>query len=152
MPQYPEKRNDGRHIGPNIREMVRLMLEEEYTWTRAADAVGFNRKRARRALNKPHVMTYRRNEKAKLVEDLSMRVPLKLNELMDSDNHMAALRATLALEDMANQNGGEPSRRITTGGIVIVLGGGQAALPATSAPMTLEHVPGPLNQAAADDE
>lgn len=87
MPQDPEKRNDGRHIGPDIREMVRLMLEEGYTWTRAADAVGFNRKHARRALNKPHV-TYRRNEKAKLVEDLSMRVPLKLNELMDSDNHI----------------------------------------------------------------
>jgi hypothetical protein len=53
MPQYPEKRNDGRHIGPDIREIVRLMLEEGYTWTRAADAVGFNRKRARRALNSP---------------------------------------------------------------------------------------------------
>ena len=142
MPQYPEKRNDGRHIGPDIREMVRLMLEEGYTWTRAADAVGFNRKRARRALNKPHVMTYRRNEKAKLVEDLSMRVPLKLNELMDSDNHMAALRATLALEDMANQNLGEPSRRITTGGIVIVLGNQPDALPAqAAAPVTIEHAP-----------
>jgi len=62
-------------------------------------------------------MTYRRNEKAKLVEDLSMRVPLKLNELMDSDNHMAALRATLALEDMdrrhcdrARQSAGRATR------------------------------------------
>ena len=87
-------------------------------------------------------MTYRRNEKAKLVEDLSMRVPLKLNELMDSDNHMAALRATLALEDMANQNLGEPSRRITTGGIVIVLGNQPDALPAqAAAPVTIEHAP-----------
>jgi hypothetical protein len=49
-------------------------------------------------------------------------------------DRLAAGRASLALEDMAQQSRGEPSRRINTGGIVIVLGGGQSALP-TPAPV-----------------
>jgi hypothetical protein len=36
---------------------------------------------------------------------------------------------------MNNESRANPGRRITTGGIVIMLGGGQAALPTTSTPM-----------------
>jgi hypothetical protein len=72
----------------------------------------------------------------------SMRVPHRLDQLMDSDNAAAATRACLALEDLAQQGRGEPSRRIQTGGIVIVLGGQQNALPGqAAAPMTIEHGP-----------
>ena len=136
---YNETRSDGSHIGKKIRELVRLMLTEGMPFYKAADQLGIPRQRARRALDKAHVIAYRRQEKAKLVEELSMRVPHKLNELMDSENAAAAVRASLALEDMAQQSRGEPSRRINTGGIVILLGGGQPAL-STPATQVIEQI------------
>ena len=51
-----------------------------------------------RALHKPHVITYRREERKKFVELLSTRVPVKLSQLMDNENAAAAVRAALALE------------------------------------------------------
>ena len=82
------------HIGKTIKEIVRLTLAEGMTWYKAADAVGLNRERAYRALHKPHVIAYRREQRAQLINSLSMRVPHRLNELMDSDNRAAAVRAT----------------------------------------------------------
>jgi hypothetical protein len=68
---------------------------------------------------------------------LSVRVPHKLNELMDSEN-AAAVRATLALEEMANESHTQPMRRISTGGIVIVLPGSQQnALPPVAASVSV---------------
>jgi len=48
-----------------------------------------------------------------------MRVPRKLDELMNSENAAAAVRAALALEELNNESRAEPTRRINTGGIVI---------------------------------
>jgi len=132
---YNETRSDGSHIGRKVRELVRRMLEEGEPWYKAADTLGIPRQRARRALDKKHVIQFRREQKTKLVEELSMMVPHKLNELMDSENAAAAVRASLALEDMGQQSRGEPTRRISAGGIVILLGGGQAALPTPATPM-----------------
>jgi hypothetical protein len=53
---------------------------------------------------------------------LSTRVPLKLSTLMDSENAAAAVRASLALEEMSNASRVKPTHRIQTGGIVIMLG------------------------------
>jgi hypothetical protein len=90
-------------------------------------------------LHKPHVITYRRSARAQFVELLSTRVPVKLSQLMDSDNAAAAVRASLALEDLNNQSQASPTRRIQTGGIVIVLGApAQRALPAGTAMPVLE--------------
>lgn len=153
--KYEATRSDGVKIGTTIREIIRLMLEEGMPWYKAADAVGLNRERAHRALGKAHVIQYRREQRAKLIDQLSMRVPHKLNELMDSENQAAAVRATLALEELAQQGRGEPSRRIQTGGIVIVLGGNPQALPGqTAAPVTIEHTQQRqlIEQKAAHDE
>jgi hypothetical protein len=140
--EYASTRTDGTYVGKSIREMVRLMVEDGQTWQQAADAVGLNRQSAYRALHKPHVLAYRREERKKLVELLSTRIPHKLNELMDSDNAAAAVRASLALEDLNNQSQASPIRRIQTGGIVIVLGAPvQRALPAESAMPVLELEP-----------
>jgi hypothetical protein len=140
--KYASSRTDGTYVGKSIRELVRLMIEDGQTWQQAADAVGLARQRAFRALHKPHVLAYRREERKKLVELLSTRIPHKLNELMDSDNAAAAVRAALALEDLNNQSQSSPTRRIQTGGIVIVLGApAQRALPAESAMPVLELEP-----------
>jgi len=134
--EYASTRTDGAYVGKSIREMVRLMVEDGQTWQQAADAVGLKRQRAYRALHKPHVLAYRREERKKLVELLSTRIPHKLNELMDSDNAAAGVRAALALEDLNNQSQASPSRRIQTGGIVIMLGTPtQRALPAVAMPV-----------------
>jgi hypothetical protein len=152
--KYLATRSDAGHtIGKTIKEIVRLTLAEGMSWQKAADAVGLNRERAYRALHKPHVIAYRREERAKLIDSLSMRVPYKLNEIMDSDNAAAAVRATLAMEELAQQGRGEPSRRIQTGGIVIVLGGQANALPGQAAPaMTIEHASRLLQHEPTDDE
>ena len=150
--KYVATRSDGKVVGKTIREIIRLMLEEGMPWYKAADAVGLGRERAYRALHKGHVIQYRREQRAELIDRLSMRVPHKLNELMDSENQAAAVRATLALEELAQQGRGEPSRRIQTGGIVIVLGGQQNALPGQAAPVTIEHVLPLLQHDAADDD
>ena len=148
---YVATRSDGNVIGKTIREIIRLMLEEGMPWYKAADAVGLGRERAYRALHKGHVIQFRREQRAALIDQLSMRVPHKLNELMDSENQAAAVRATLALEELAQQGRGEPTRRIQTGGIVIVLGGQPNALAGQAGPaMTTEHAPRLLE--AADDD
>jgi hypothetical protein len=90
--EYASTRTDGIYIGKSIREIVRMMIEEGASWQLAADAVGLKRSRAFRALHKPHVIAYRREERKKFIELLGTRVPLKLNNLMDSENHAAAVR------------------------------------------------------------
>jgi hypothetical protein len=129
--KYAAARSDGSHIGKAIKELVRLMIEDDFTWQRAADAVGIKRTSAYRHLHKAHVVAYRREQRAQQVELLSTRVPKKLSGLMDSENHAAAVRAALALEDLNQQSRAEPAvRRISTGGIVIVLPApAQRALP-----------------------
>ena len=99
--------------------MVRLMIEEDFTWQRAADAVGLKHSRAYRALHKPHFIAYRRQQRKEQIELLSTRVPFKLSALMESENAAAAVRAALAPEEMSNQSRAEPTRRIQTGGIVM---------------------------------
>ncbi len=134
--EYASTRTDGAYVGQAIREIVRLMVEDGQTWQQAADTVGLKRQRAYRALHKPHVIAYRREERKRFVELLSTRVPVKLNELMHSENAAAAVRAALALEDLNNQSQSSPTRRIQTGGIVIVLGNPtQRALPVESSAM-----------------
>jgi hypothetical protein len=134
--QYAVSRTDGAYIGKAIKEVVRLMIEEGATWQIAADTVGLKRSRAFRALHKPHVITYRREERKKFIELLSTRVPLKLSGLMDSENAAAAVRAALALEELNNESRAEPTRRIQTGGIVIMLGTpAPRSLPTTAMPV-----------------
>lgn len=140
--KYAATRTDGRQIGKAIRELVRLMIEDGVTWQNAADAVGMKRSRAYRALHKPHVIAYRREQRKQQIELLSTRVPMKLSALMDSENAAAGVRAALALEEMNQQSRAEPARRIQTGGIVIMLGAPtQRALPSGSAMPVLEMEP-----------
>jgi hypothetical protein len=134
-------RTDGIHIGKRIKEIVRLTIEEGMSWQLAADAVGLKRTEAFRALSKPHVRNHMREERKKFIEALSMKVPRKLDELMSSDNAAAAVRACLAVEELANETRAEPTRRIQTGGIVIVLGANaQRALPATTPALELQRI------------
>ena len=100
---------------------------------------------ARKAgIESAHVIAYRREQKKALLDLLSVRVPHKLNQLMDSENAAAAVRATLAIEELSSEARSSPTRRISTGGIVIVLGAQQTALPAGTAaaiPPVIEHAP-----------
>jgi hypothetical protein len=65
-----------------------------------------------------------------------------LHELMmKDDNQNAAVRACVALNEMAERANEEPvTRRLALGGIVIQLGPAPPALPAqAAAPVTIEH-------------
>jgi len=133
-------RTDGVHIGKAIKEIVRLIVHDGMTWQNAADSVGLNRQRAYRALHKPHVIAYRREERKKFLDYLNAGVPRRLGDLTQSENANAAVRACLAINELATASNAEPTRRIQTGGIVIVLGANaQRALPATPA-LELERI------------
>jgi hypothetical protein len=139
--EYATTRSDGHHIGKAIREVVRLMVQEGETWQRAADSVGLNRQSAYRALHKRHVISYRREQRKQFIEMLSTRVPQKLSSLMDSDNAAAAVRAALALEQLNIDSRSEPTRRIQTGGIIIMLGpNAPRSLPTGEPTIALEAV------------
>ena len=139
--KYAATRTDGRYIGKTIREIVRLINYEKMSWQKAADSVGLDRQRAYRALHKPHVRAYRLEEHKKSIDFLNERVPQRLGELMESENAAAAVRACLAINELATASSAEPARRIQTGGIVIVLGANaQRALPAAAPALELQRI------------
>jgi hypothetical protein len=134
-------RSDGIHIGKAIREIVRLIVHEGMLWYKAADQVGFDRARADRALHKPHVIAYRREQRKRFNDFLNATVPHRLGELMYSENDAAAVRACLAVNELAAESNAEPARRIQTGGIVIVLGANaQRALPVQAPALELQRI------------
>jgi hypothetical protein len=95
-------------------------------------------------MERPHVIAFRKREKVKLLDELAADVPRRLHELMMSNaNQNAAVRACVALNELAERANGEPTtRQISTGGIVIMLGTRPNALPSqTAPPMTIEHTP-----------
>lgn len=139
--KYASTRTDGRYIGKSIREIVRLIVHEGETWQNAADSVGLDRQRAYRALHKAHVITYRREERKKFLDYLNAGVPRRLGDLTQSENANAAVRACLAINELAASSNAEPTRRIQTGGIVIVLGANaQRALPVTAPALELQRI------------
>ena len=134
-------RTDGVHVGKAIKEIVRLIVHEGMKPRQAADQVGFNRERADRVLDKPHVIAYRRQERKKFIDFLNARVPHRLAALMESPNAAAAVRACLAINELAAESNAEPTRRINAGGIVIVLGANaQRALPVQAPALELQRI------------
>jgi hypothetical protein len=140
--EYASTRTDGRYIGKSIREIVRLIVHEGMTWQNAADSVGLDRQRAYRALYKPHVISFRREERKKYLDYLNAGVPRRLGDLMESENANAAVRACLAVNELAASSNAEPTRRIQAGGIVIVLGANaqRGALPVTAPALELQRI------------
>jgi hypothetical protein len=139
--KYASTRTDGRYIGKAIREIVRLIVHDGMTWQNAADSVGLDRQRAYRALHKPHVIVYRREERKKFLDYLNAGVPRRLGDLTQSENANAAVRACLAINELAAESRAEPTRRIQTGGIVIVLGANaQRALPDAAPVLELQRI------------
>jgi hypothetical protein len=139
--KYQTTRTDGRYIGKAIREIVRLIVHEGTTWQNAADTVGLDRQRAYRALHKPHVIGYRREERKRFLDYLNAGVPRRLGDLTQSENANAAVRACLAINELAAESNAEPTRRIQTGGIVIVLGANaQRSLPGVAPALELQRI------------
>ena len=139
--KYAATRTDGRYIGKAIREIVRLIVNDGMTWQNAADSVGLDRQRAYRALHKAHVIAYRREERKRFLDYLNAGVPRRLGDLTQSENAAAAVRACLAINELAAESNAEPTRRIQTGGIVIVLGANaQRALPTAAPALDLQRI------------
>jgi hypothetical protein len=144
-----ETRTDGNHVGRKIKEIIRLTLEDGLSWQVAADRIGARRSTVYKAWIKPHVRAYRLEKRRELIESVSTAVPKRLAELMHGENEAACVRACLAMEDLRNQAMAEPhTRRIQTGGIVIMISG-NAQRPLPAAPL-LELAPVPVP--AGEDE
>jgi hypothetical protein len=135
-------RTDGHRIRRDIKEVIRLTLEEGLSWQTACDRLGQKRTRVARALSKPHVRAYAREKRRELIEDLGARIPLRLSQLMNGDNEASSVRACLALESLRNEALAEPnSRHIVSGGFVLVIGNSpQRSLPPAPPQIDLQPV------------
>lgn len=142
--QCADTRTDGRtHIGRSVKEIVRLMVEDGMTWQRAADVVGVKRTRAYKALQKSHVIAYRRQKKREEDELLSAGISHYLHKVMtSSENDAAKVRAALALQQIGDAAQTEPGsgRHLTQNGIVIMIGAPQRSLPQAASQIELQAV------------
>jgi hypothetical protein len=126
-------RRDGRSVPrmtPQVRAACDLMIYEALPWEQAAVKAGVPARSMRRALHRPYVLKYLRDERQVLLAAISTATPMRLAQLRDQDeNRNAAVNAARTLEgldaDMPMRAG-----QASAPGFVIVLNAPAHALPA----------------------
>jgi hypothetical protein len=117
-------RRDGRTV-PRMTAQVKaacdLMIYEAMSWDAAAVKAGLKVQGMRRALRRPQVLKYLRDERQILLAAIATATPLRLAQLRDQDdNRNAAVNAARTLEGLdadMPMRGGQASAP----GFVIVL-------------------------------
>jgi hypothetical protein len=155
-PEFAPLRTDRNRVGERIKELIRLMTEEALTWRAAADKLEIPHRTAQRALGKPHVIQYRRQQRARLLDELNSTIPQRLYDLMFGENQNASVRAAAELAKLASEE--LAPRRPAFGSIVQTPGLtiqiiSDSPKPQPAPPMTtIGHAPQLIEQKAADDE
>jgi hypothetical protein len=130
MDNLPARR-DGRSI-PKISQQLKAALDsmiyEALPWDAAAVKAGLKVRGMRKAMRRPHVLQYLREERLVLLAAISTATPLRLAQLRDQDdNRNAAVNAARALEgldvDMPMRVG-----QASAPGFVIILNPSSAAV------------------------
>jgi hypothetical protein len=129
MTDLPARR-DGRSIpklGMQLRAACDLMIYEAMSWDAAALKAGLKVRGMRKALRRPHVLKYLRDERQVLLAAISTATPLRLAQLRDQSTNMnAAVNACRVLE---NLDADEPHRggQATSPGFVLIFREGDPA-------------------------
>jgi hypothetical protein len=117
-------RRDGRSVpklGAQLRLALDAMIYEALPWDQAAIKAGLQVRGMRKAMRRPHVLQYLRDERQVLLAAISTATPLRLAQLRDQDeNRNAAVNACRVLENLdadMPMRGGQASAP----GFVIVL-------------------------------
>jgi hypothetical protein len=148
----PPARPDGRSVPkmtPQVRAACDFMIFEAMSWDAAAVKAGVPARSMRRALHRPYVLKYLRDERQVLLAAISTATPLRLAQLRDQDeNRNAAVNAARTLEGLDTDTphrGGHASAP----GFVIVFNSPLSALPAGEPVIAIEASPvedSPLGQ------
>jgi hypothetical protein len=126
-------RRDGRSVpklGEQLRAACDFMIYEALPWEQAAVKAGMTVRGMRKAMRRPHVLSYLRDERQVLLAAISTATPLRLAQLRDQDdNRNAAVNACRVLE---NLDADEPHRggQTSSPGFVIIFNSPAHALPA----------------------
>jgi hypothetical protein len=108
------------------------MIFEALNWEQAAAKAGVPARSMRRALHRPYVLKYLREERQVLLAAISTATPLRLAQLRDQSSNMnAAVAAARALEGMPDANGPGPGRPTAPGFVLIFHEGGPVSAPVT---------------------
>lgn len=87
-----------------IAEAVRLMIEEGKTYQEAAAAVGMHVRLMRKAIERPHVLSYIRQQRQVFRATINASNDLRLAAVRDkSGNSMAVVQAVKALEQLDDE-------------------------------------------------
>jgi hypothetical protein len=147
-------RRDGRSVPkmtPQVRAACDLMIYEALPWEQAAVKAGVPARSMRRALHRPYVLKYLRDERQVLLAAISTATPLRLAQLRDQDeNRNAAVNAARTLEGLdidTPHRGGQASAP----GFVIVLNPSAPAVTPGDAAIVIDAARREASPLAADE-
>jgi hypothetical protein len=129
-------RRDGRSVpklGAQLRLALDAMIYEALPWDAAALKAGITVRGMRKAMRRPHVLSYLRDERQVLLAAISTATPLRLAQLRDQNCNMnAAVNAARTLEGL---DADLPMRGAAASapGFVIVLNAATAVAPGDAA-------------------
>jgi len=127
-------RRDGRSIpklGAQLRAACDLMIYKAMSWDAAAVKAGMKVRGMRKAMRRPHVIKYLRDERQVLLAAISTATTLRLAQLRDQDdNRNAAVNAARALEGLDTDTPHRGGGQATSPGFVIIFNSPAHALPA----------------------
>jgi hypothetical protein len=128
-------RADGRRIpkiGAQLRAACDFMVYAAMSWDAAAVKAGLKVRGMRKALRRPHVLKYLRDERQVLLAAISTATPLRLAQLRDQDeNRNAAVNAARTLEGLDADMPMRGGQATAPGFVLIFCEGGPAPTPVT---------------------
>lgn len=108
-------------VAGKLKTTIDAMVWEGKTWQEGAKVAGMDLRACRRALEKPHVQRYIREQRAAFRSALSTRNETVLADVRDKSlNGMARVAAVRALDQLSDNEHVLPSRQVTPGVVVMV--------------------------------
>jgi hypothetical protein len=154
MDNLPARR-DGRTV-PKMTAQLKAacdaMIYEALPWDHAAIRAGMTVRAMRKAMRRPHVLSYLRDERQVLLAAISTATPLRLAQLRDQSSNMnAAVNACRVLE---NLDADEPHRggQATSPGFVIIFNPSAPAVTPGNAAIVIGDARRAASPLAADED
>jgi hypothetical protein len=109
----------GKEVGGKLKKALDLMVWEGVPWADAAKAVAYDGKWMRKALERPHVMRYIREQKQVFRTYASARNIHRAAEIRDQDdNKTAAIQAIRYLDGLGDSDVRSDGQRVQPGVVV----------------------------------
>lgn len=114
-------KKNGKRITPKVAELIRIMVEDGLRYTEAATPAGLSVRKARQALEKPHVLAELKRRKEVFRAQICGGNILRLAQIRDAANNMPAVNAIKELERLGETDTNRPSNAAVSPGFVIIV-------------------------------